>query len=233
MRELYIGAGRTFEGAVTEAIQLAADTDDTVEFEFNGVIVTVAAGSNSELIKRDFYRAFLRGDRRNEFVVGPYSSEMLTAEELDEDNRLKAALDEKRRQREERWTAENRAKKELLRSALIVAPAMEFKDRNLWDEAVAKNTDSYGKGVMKFAERWARLMQAQLAAGKTLAECAEETSHAADVDGITGFMYGCAVQILSQAWIHGEELRKWHNKEHGVAEDAEGVVNPAVLVVNV
>jgi hypothetical protein len=232
MIKLDIHCGRTFEGVVTEAIQLAADTDDTVEFEFNGVPVIVGADSIPELIERDLYRAFLRGDKCSEFVVGPHPNDTLTAEELDEDNRLKAALAEQQRQREERWTAENRAKKELLRGALIVAPAMEFKDRDLWDEAVAKNTDSYGKGVREFAERWARLMQAQLAAGKPLTGCAEETSHVADVDGITGFMYGCAVQILSQAWVYGDDLRKWHNKEYGVDEDAEGVVNPAVLVIN-
>ena len=232
MRKLDISVGRLFEGAVTEAIQLAADTDDTVEFDFNGVTVIVGADSIPELIERDLYRAALRGDSRNEFVVGPYPNDTLTAEELDEDSRLKAAIDEQQRQMEEQWAAEYRAKQEVLRLALAFAPEMDLKDQALWDEAVAKNTDSYGKGVMEFAEHWARLMQAQLAAGKPLTGCAEETSYAADIDGITGFMYGCAVQILSQAWIHGDDLRKWHNKEYGVAEDTEGVVNPAVLVIN-
>jgi len=47
--------------------------------------------------------------------------------------------------------------------------------------------------------------------------------------GITGFMYGCAVNLLSQCWKHGEELRKWHNKEYG--HEGDGVVNPAVFTI--
>lgn len=125
------------------------------------------------------------------------------------------------------------ANNEILRGALSVAPAMEFKDQFLWADYVAKNTDGYGGGVMKFAEQWARLMQAQMAAGKTLAECAEECSKVADYNvGITGFMYGCAVQILSQTWVHGDELRKWHNQQYGVTCDTGGVVNPAIVTIS-
>jgi len=45
-------------------------------------------------------------------------------------------------------------------------------------------------------------------------------------------MYGCAVSMLSQCWKYGEELRRWHNKEWG-HEDTDGIVNPAVLTINV
>lgn len=64
---------------------------------------------------------------------------------------------------------------------------------------------------------------------KTIMENADHLSHEADTEGITGFMYGCAVNILSQCWEHGEELRKWHNKEYDY--EGEGVVNPAILTV--
>lgn len=46
---------------------------------------------------------------------------------------------------------------------------------------------------------------------------------------ITGFMYGCAVSILSQCWEYGEYLRKWHNKKYDY--DGDGAVNPAVITV--
>lgn len=48
-------------------------------------------------------------------------------------------------------------------------------------------------------------------------------------------MYGCAVSILSQVWIHGEELRRWHNLDSQIGTEGEkanesgGVLNPAVL----
>ncbi len=60
-------------------------------------------------------------------------------------------------------------------------------------------------------------------------DIAEKTSHAADNEGITGFMYGCAVSILAHCWKHGEELRKWHNGEYKY--DGDGVVNPAILTI--
>lgn len=94
--------------------------------------------------------------------------------------------------------------------------------------AELNSTDGYSKGVIDFSWDWARLMEAQIAAGKTIAECAQECSSEADsLYGITGFMYGCAVSGLSKCWIHGEELRKWHNKDFGY--EGEGVVNPAIL----
>jgi len=43
-------------------------------------------------------------------------------------------------------------------------------------------------------------------------------------------MYGASVQVLSQCWKYGEDLRKWHNKEYN--HEGEGVVNPAIVTVN-
>ena len=72
-------------------------------------------------------------------------------------------------------------------------------------------------------------MEAKISNGEKLEIIADSTSHIADTEGITGFMYGCAVNALSQVWIHGECLRKWHNAQYGVTDD--GVVNPAVLTI--
>ena len=62
-----------------------------------------------------------------------------------------------------------------------------------------------------------------------ISENAKRLSHEADKEGITGFMYGCAVNILSKCWVYGENLRKWHNKEYNY--DGDGVVNPAVITI--
>lgn len=64
---------------------------------------------------------------------------------------------------------------------------------------------------------------------KVIVDNAKQLSYEADKEGITGFMYGVAVSILSQCWEYGEFLRKWHNKEYGY--DGNGVVNPAVITV--
>lgn len=100
-----------------------------------------------------------------------------------------------------------------------------------WETCVEKNKDPYGKGVITFAKKWAEIMETEIESGKSLKDIADKASREADTEGITGFMYGCAVSILSQLWVHGEELRKWHNKEYGY--EGEGCVNPAILTVEV
>ena len=90
---------------------------------------------------------------------------------------------------------------------------------------------------MRYAARWANLMEQELAKGAKLKDIAKTTSCAADVEGITGFMYGCAVSILAHAWEHGEELRQWHNlstqlgNEGEKANESGGVLNPALLSI--
>ena len=106
---------------------------------------------------------------------------------------------------------------------------MKIKKEMEFDYLTGKhnNTDSYGSAVYRYLERWADLMEKKInesdcLAYETICKYAEELSHAADSEGITGFMYGCAVSILSEAWQYGEELRKWHNKEYGY--EGDGVV---------
>ena len=56
------------------------------------------------------------------------------------------------------------------------------------------------------------MMEERIANGEKIEDIAKELSHKADTEGITGFMYGCAVSILLQCWEYGEELRRWHNR---------------------
>ncbi len=97
-----------------------------------------------------------------------------------------------------------------------------------------KNSDPYGHACITYAERWADLLEELIEKSsdnplKVIVENARSTSYKADVEGITGFMYGAAVSVLSQCWKYGEELRKWHNKNYEY--DGDGVVNPAVLTI--
>lgn len=73
-----------------------------------------------------------------------------------------------------------------------------------------KNTnsnDGYGRAIFSYAEKWADLMEERINAGAKLEDIAEKTSHEADTEGITGYMYGAAVSILSEHWIMGAELK--------------------------
>jgi hypothetical protein len=97
--------------------------------------------------------------------------------------------------------------------------------------------DAYSKGVVDYGEAWAALMEAKIEAGASVADCANTASHEADTDGITGFMYGCAVKALAHFWIHGEELRQWHNRDAQIGTEGDeanksgGVLNPALLTI--
>ena len=93
----------------------------------------------------------------------------------------------------------------------------------------------YSNAIFEYAERWAALMEVRVANGEDLSDIAHETKRDSDIDGVTGFMYGRAVATLANFWIHGEELRRWHNLdwepgERGKQANKEGtVINPAVL----
>ncbi len=104
-----------------------------------------------------------------------------------------------------------------------------------YEDYKAKNTDPYGGRVVSYGEDWVNLMEARMATGEKIADIAKPTSLEADTDGITGFMYGCAVQALAHFWEHGENLRLWHNLDTQIKDEGEkanksgGVLNPALL----
>lgn len=102
-----------------------------------------------------------------------------------------------------------------------------------YKKAYDNNTDPYGHAVFTFLERWAELMEKDIKASgnaeMSIEKHAEELSYKANTEGITGFMYGCAVNVLAHCWEYGEILRKWHNHEYHY--DGDGVVNPAILTI--
>lgn len=112
---------------------------------------------------------------------------------------------------------------------ILEGKEQEYKD---WYD---KNSDDYGHACFTYAERWAELLEKEIENSdkepmEVIIEKAEELSHTADTEGITGFMYGMVVSILSQEWEYGELLRKWHNKEYNYEGDR--VANPAILTIS-
>lgn len=92
-----------------------------------------------------------------------------------------------------------------------------------------RNSDRYGKGVFDYLKRWAAMMEALMENGTPVNKIAKQTSIDADIDGITGAMYGSAVETLSEYWEHGEQLREWHNSRYSYK--GLGVVDPATIVL--
>lgn len=97
------------------------------------------------------------------------------------------------------------------------------------------SADGYSHRVVTYGEDWANLMEKLMASGAKIEDIAKETSHQADTDGITGFMYGAAVSALARFWEHGEELRRWHNLDCQIGTEGEkanaegGTLNPALI----
>ena len=87
---------------------------------------------------------------------------------------------------------------------------------NKYKEWFDKNNDPYGRRCFTYAECWAELLESNIIDNcdiqKVIVDNAEECSRKADTDGITGFMYGMAISILSNMITTGNH--NWQNFPH-------------------
>lgn len=222
--------------AIEKTIEQARAASDVVQFEFNGVTVRVAGDSSPYLIYRDWSRG-MSGYLGEKPTVGPYPWLVLSETALASDAKIERANEERRKKADEEYAKREQAKRLFLKDVLLGASPLELKDAEGFAACKAANSDPYGAATVAYAETWGRVMQVKMASGSTLEDIADESSSAADVDGITGFMYGCAVSILAGCWVHGERLRRWHNKgtqlgnEGDKANESGGVLNPALMSI--
>lgn len=208
--------GDSISDTASAMTALADNTGDTVTADFNQITLTATPGTAPSDIVAFYWAESQR--RQAAYEASPeYAARMAAAKQAHKEHQ------------------------EALAEALKTAPAaMTVKpaaDGDTWEHHVSINTDPYSAGVIAFTALWGRLMEGQLAAGKTVADCAKAMSSLADTDGITGFMYGCAVGLLAKFWVHGEALRRWHNLDCAIGSEGEkanesgGVLNPALLKV--
>lgn len=90
---------------------------------------------------------------------------------------------------------------------------MNVKNQVEWNEWVNNNRNPYGEKCVRYAESWANLMEDRISRGEELEDVASDTSYEADTECVSGFVYGCAVSMISQCWEHGERFRLWHELE--------------------
>jgi hypothetical protein len=207
-------AGNLIVDMIGRMIALVSNRLGTVVAELNGVEVVVKNGDTVE--ERWDWMQAEQERKREAYLKSPEYKERCRLDKIKADK-----------------NAADRA------AILAVAPEhMSLKDEPGWRKSVEVNADSgYGAAVTRYAEKWARFMEAKMVTGSTVADCADACSHLADDEGITGFMYDCAVSILAQVWTHGEALRRWHNKntqigiEDDKANETGGVLNPALFSI--
>jgi len=215
--------GGHINSSIEKAKQVSIEKNMIVEFDFNGVRCLVNKDTDTDLLLRDYMNAHLMGWKEVGYATYEYSDELkaqIKEKELERDQRQK--------EQQEKWEKEVKEKRELFEKSvdgIVFAVSNEDKLKS-WEE---NNKDGYGSAIITYAKNWGRLMQLEVSKGNKIVDVAEKCSHDADTEGMTGFMYGAAVSVLSDCWIHGEELRKWHNKEYN--HEGDGVVNPAILTI--
>lgn len=227
--KLETNAGDTFSGVAENAKKIAKAKGVIVEFEFNEITCLVSGKTVLDWLERDYMNAHIMEWK----TIGDVCR-------MSYDHDTEIELRTRQLERAKRWKkeAEEQAKKDKAEEDIISEQTKGIeleiiagKDEE-YKEYVSKNSgDGYSRAVIDYSEQWAKLMQSEIAKGKTVKECADETQKGLGYLGITGFQYGCAVKGLAYFWKHGEDLRKWHNKKYGVSEDEKGVVNPAILTI--
>lgn len=226
---LETGGGDEISKVANRAKEISKLRNITVEFDFNGIKCLVSDKTVVDWLVRDYQNAFIMewktvgDDCKMEYdyetQIELYTRKLNRAKKLKKESDKQKIEEDNKKSEVDNITAG-------IEIDIIPEKMEEYK------QYVEKNSkDGYSKCCVDYAEQWAKLMQIEIAKGKKVVEVAQETQKPLDYIGITGFMYGCVVSALSHFWIHGEELRKWHNKEYGVSEDKKGVVNPAVLTI--
>ena len=148
--------GWKLKDCVTDAIQIASQKGAKVKFTFNGVSVIVEGSSNPETIWRDYIRAS-RGYIGRE--VGPHPTLVLPDEVLAREAELDAQAEARRQEAQTAAQKAAESKRQEVEAKLALAPAMEITNLRTWEAWVESNQDPYGREVLGFAERWAKLMQ--------------------------------------------------------------------------
>ena len=229
--KLEAGCGSMFGNVAKEAKELAK-IHGVVEFDFNGKTCLVNKDTNIDWLYRDYHTSWTTDWK----TIGPNCVENYDETTLSLIDKLTKEAEERAAIRAEEERKEQEAKVAAL-NAKIEGVEMSFIGKGVWSASRTNNTHGYGKAILDYAERWAKLMQVAIAEEfkqgtireDIIPKIASSTSHEADLEGITGFMYGAAVSTLSQSWIYGKELSDWHNKKHNY--EGEGTVNPAVLTI--
>jgi len=181
--KVYAGIGRDVLKCVEGLCRLSDVLGKPYSFDFNGVVIEATPESNPKILVRQWNAEM---DRRHKAYIESDTYKMKREAEM------KRELEKQRRFDE----------------LIALSPEEPSLDHELWDPWIAKNSDPYGNRCFTYGWDWARLMEGQMGQGVELSkEMAEDMSHLADVDGITGFMFGCAKSILAQCWKHGETLK--------------------------
>jgi len=223
--ELETHCGWSFEPTAQKAQEMSKGNEpQLVKFNFNGIDCFVSPTTDIALLFRDYYNAFSLEKKE----IGPDCDVVVSPKDqaiMDKYNaKRQREQDKQSKERNERNDAQKRIAEEI-----ISKNPFKSSDVAAWSKELENpEIDGYARGIINFADKWARIMQHYRNEGDTMKVCMEKAENHLDYLGISGNMYGWAVNLLVAHWKHGSELRVIHNAEYG--HTGVGVVNPAVLV---
>lgn len=111
--------------------------------------------------------------------------------------------------------------KAAIEAELTDTPELEVKDEAAWQATKEEcKGDWVNESIVTYAERWGRLMQIGMANGHSIADIADEMSHKADFDLMSGATHQQAARWLVLNWRHGAEFLHWFNR-HYIEDEAE------------
>lgn len=228
--KLESGAGDRFQSVAEKAKSIAAHRGIIVEFEFNGIICLVNAGTVLDWLYRDYANGYTMEWKS----VGPNCMSEYDEDTKKELNDRLVKQEEKADARRKEIAAQDKLEATVLAEKVSGIQLQLLPDKESeYAQYVEKNSqDGYSKAVVDYAEGWAKTMQKKMTeGGQSVSEIADESQKGLGFLGITGFQYGCVVNVLSHFWVHGEPLREWHNAKYGISKEKKGVVNPAILTL--
>lgn len=225
--KLYVRCGDDFTETAKEAKHIAVKENITVEFTFNEITCLVNVLTNLNWLYRDYCNAH----RMEWKTIGADCPRKYSKEVLAEIKRRDKIAEEEAEQQRKEWQLKDEADRKAFEEK-TKGIELELSDRAGWEKSRKANTGGYGSAALDYAEGWAKLMQIEIAKGKTISDCYDYTQKGLGFLGITGFMFGCAVSVLSQTWKHGAELRRVHNLKYGIKDKkVKGTVNPAIITL--
>ena len=208
-----VRAGEEISDAALKIVNMSERSGKKVKMQFNGVELIANVDSISADIVNEYHNELDREQQEREDWLNNTPEGQAQKQENEERTR---------KYEEDRDRSINEGILEF--TLLDTAEA-----RDAWQNWLDNNQEGYGAAIMRYTARWANYMERAIEMDNRLEDIADKRSHDADLEGITGFQHGAAVNMLSKVWIYGDDLRKWHNKEYDY--DGEGTVNPALLTI--
>jgi hypothetical protein len=215
----------SFDEIIRMNVAYAATKRATVSFTvYNGLNATttvhVRADSDPVLILRDMTRQS-NGSLGQE-IIGPYPTPSLSAAEIAADEDAIRTLEAARKERSERIRAEYDARKRAAEARIAALPAM-VRDEAAWQRVSADIIATWrshvdpdlGRGIVTFAERFARLAEEKLASGATNdsiltdRDLLDQANMGLDTAGL---FEADARKLLAASWPHAEIIRRFEEQ---------------------